>query len=254
MDINSYISSGIVEMYVMGLCSQEEHADVEMLRAQYPDLDYAIREFELSLENELQKTAIDVPEAVDEKILAFFNPPASATDNFTLQPTRDRGRSWVAYAIAAVSTALLGISLFTIYKLQVSLKKSELLVSANKPVTTLPPGDFKILNDPGITPVAMYGVGSHAICRCTMFWDKKTGKVYIILHHLPLSSDKSDYQLWAYVNGQPVNIGVINDAIRGRFIEMGNVPAGANSFSITLEKAGVVTTPTNEEMYLQGRI
>jgi anti-sigma-K factor RskA len=87
-----------------------------------------------------------------------------------------------------------------------------------------------------------------------MFWDKKTGKVYIMIHHLPQSSAQNDYQLWAMVNDKPVNIGLIKDEIRGRFIEMDNVPAGALSFIVTLEKAGGAASPTIGETYLAGKL
>ena len=119
---------------------------------------------------------------------------------------------------------------------------------------SLPESDYKIMLDPKITPVAMYGVGTHAICRCTMFWDKRTGKMYIMIHHLPQSSVSRDYQLWAMVDNKPVNIGVVQDDIRGRFIEMNNVPAGTTAFSVTLEKAGGNSIPTVEETYLKGSI
>ena len=110
------------------------------------------------------------------------------------------------------------------------------------------------MKDPSITPVAMYGVGIHSICRCTMFWDKKTGKMYVMIHHLVESSAAKDYQLWAMVDGKPVSVGIINDEIRGRFIELQNVPFSANEFIVTLEQAGGSTTPTESQTYLAGKI
>jgi anti-sigma-K factor RskA len=87
-----------------------------------------------------------------------------------------------------------------------------------------------------------------------MFWDKKTGKIYIMIHHLPLTSSEKDYQLWAMVDGKPVSVGIINEEIRGRFIEMENVPSNAIAFTVTLEKAGGSQQPTVEETYLSGKI
>ena len=78
--------------------------------------------------------------------------------------------------------------------------------------------------------------------------------MYIMIHHLPKSSQSKDYQLWATVDGKSVNVGIVQDDIRGRFIEMNNVPAGATSFIVTLEKAGGTPTPTIEETYLAGKI
>jgi anti-sigma-K factor RskA len=87
-----------------------------------------------------------------------------------------------------------------------------------------------------------------------MYWDKQTGKVYIMIHHLPESSGRQDYQLWAFVDGKPISVGIVNDSIRDRFIEMNGMPAGATEFSITLEPANGSTSPTEAETYLRGRI
>ena len=51
MDINNYISSGIIETYVMGLCTAEEKNEMELLRHQYPQLNAAVIQFEIELEN-----------------------------------------------------------------------------------------------------------------------------------------------------------------------------------------------------------
>ena len=86
------------------------------------------------------------------------------------------------------------------------------------------------------------------------FGIKKTGKIYIIIHHLPQPSSTKDYQLWAMVNGKPVSVGIIQDEIRGRFIEMKEIPSDATEFIVTLEKAGGNESPTMEETYMSGRI
>lgn len=87
-----------------------------------------------------------------------------------------------------------------------------------------------------------------------MFWDKQTGKAYIMIHHLPKSSSSRDYQLWAEVDGKTVSVGIINDEIRGRFIEVSNVPGQSVAFKVTLENAGGAQTPTIAETYLEGKI
>ena len=70
MDINNYISSGIIEMYVMGVCSPEEKAELELLRPQYPELHTAIVAFEKAFENNLFQSGTEVPDAAtDDKIL-----------------------------------------------------------------------------------------------------------------------------------------------------------------------------------------
>ena len=253
MNILEYISSGIIEQYVMGLCNETEKKEVESLRRHYPEFDKAIIDYEILLEENMQKN-FTLPSAETDDIILKKLGQLQPDQITASSPVIVKKTNWLK-PLAAAAILLLIVSGYFIYSL--NNKATELrnqLAGSNKTSATLPLADYKIMLDPKITPVAMYGVGTHAICRCTMFWDKKTGKIYIMIHHLPLSSSSKDYQLWAMVDGKPVNIGIINDAIRGRFIEMENVPAAAKAFSVTLEKAGGNPTPTMEEEYLRGTI
>lgn len=254
MNIKEYISSGIIELYVLGICSPEEEKEFESLRLQYPELDAAVQEYEIQLETEMQQQATLPSAEIDEKILKKFDSLNTPVVALPVNKENKRSVSWWKMAAAASILLLITSAVFN-YLLYNKTKKQELALQSkgdNKP--TLPAGDYEILKDPTITPVAMYGVGYHAICRCTMFWDKKTGKIYVMIHHLPKSSESKDYQLWANVNGTQVSVGIVKDEIRGRFIEMQNVPAGATAFTVTLEKAGGSTTPDMDEAYLAGRI
>ena len=253
MNIDEYISSGIIEQYVLGMCSNEEKNELELLRKKYPVLQKAITDFELSFEQKMMANSVMSSTETDAKIFGQLSSlkevPVVSINN---KPIKNYG--WLR-GIAAAAIVFLGISGAFNYLLYTKNKEQKEALSAvkNLPVS-LPVSNYTILKDPSITPIAMYGVGYHAICRCTMFWDKKTKKMYIMIHHLPKSSDTKDYQLWAMVDGKPVSIGIVNDAIRDRFIEMPNVPDGAIAFTVTLEKAGGTNTPTMDEAYLQGKI
>jgi anti-sigma-K factor RskA len=257
MDIKEYISSGIIELYVMGLCSPEEEKELEQLRRQHPELQEAILRYETEMENKMLRDGTLPPVDVDEKILHTIDSLQAPVIDISGRHSSVRkinpvATGWWKPAVAA-SIALLIISAFFNYSLYRKNKKLNALVQ-NTGAPTLPLSDYNVFTDPTITPVAMYGVGSHSICRCTMFWDKKTGKMYIMIHHLPKSSAAKDYQLWAEVDGKPVSIGIINDEIRGRFIEVSNVPYRSVAFTVTLEKAGGTDAPTVAETYLAGKI
>jgi anti-sigma-K factor RskA len=255
MDIQAYISSGIIEQYVLGVCTPEEAASLEQMRIQYPEIQDAILEFEQQLEKDLQAGAVLPDTDTDARILAALEQLTEAP--IISMPPAEKGKSSVLKWIAAASFILLAASAYIIYSLVQKTKSQQAALDQfkNQPaVTTLPLSDYTILTDKTITPVAMYGVGTHAICRCTMFWDKKTGKAYIIIHHLPQSDDQRDYQLWAYINGKPVSAGIIKDDIRGRFIEMPGIPNGSTEFIVTLENAGGTQEPTIAETYLRGKI
>lgn len=249
MNIQEYISSGIIETYVLGLCSPGEEQELESLRSQYPELNDAIIQYETELEDNMLRNATTPPDSVDEKVLSAIG----SLGVYPLQAVAPAKPKKYNVAVAAAIVLLLGSALFNFIQFNQNKKLKKGLASEIE-TRGLPAEDFAIMTDPTITPVAMYGVGSHSICRCTMFWDKKTGKAYVMIHHLVNSSESRDYQLWAIVDEKPVSIGLIDDRIRGRFIEVSNIPADARAFSVTLEKAGGSDTPTMEQLYLHGGI
>jgi anti-sigma-K factor RskA len=252
MDIQKYISSGIIEMYVTGMCSIDEKTELEDLRAHSPELNDAVLKFEAAFENNLLKHPTMPSAETDKKIAALFQ--KAEIPVVKLSPSREIRKINRLKFAAAAAVMLLSLSLFYNYNFYQKSKQQQLVFDNEKKSATLPEGDYNILKQPSITPVAMYGVSPHTICRCTMFWDKKTGKAYIMIHHLMPAAPQNNYQLWAMVDGKPVSVGLVNEKIRDRFIEMQNLPQNATAFIVTLEKNGGSNTPTLDETYLSGRI
>ena len=78
MNIEEYISSGIVESYVLGLASQEERSEFENMCNQYPIVLEARNAFEIALENQAMQNAITPSADVKSKI---FNTISSSAKN-----------------------------------------------------------------------------------------------------------------------------------------------------------------------------
>jgi anti-sigma-K factor RskA len=255
LNIENYISSGIIEQYVMGLCSAEEKNELELLRQKDAVLNKAIINFEIELENKMMRNAFLPGVNTDDKILQALQSlgaPASVVA-MQIEDKKVKRLSWVRI-VAAASVLLFGVSAFFNYTQYKENKEQAAQLAANNNLPpSLPVANYSILKDPNITPIAMMGVGYHAICRCTMFWDKKTGKAYVMIHHLVPSGDNNEYQLWANVNGKQVSVGMINDNIRDRFIEVTGMPENAKEFTVTLEKNGGATVP-DADVFLRGTV
>lgn len=237
----------------MGLCTAEEKNELELLRQKYAILDKAIINFEIELENKMMRNAFLPGVNTDDKILQALQSLGKPVVQMPAEDKKVKRLSWVKL-IAAASVLLFGVSAFfnyTQYK-ENKTQAAELAVKNNLP-SSLPLANYNILKDPTITPIAMIGQGYHAICRCTMFWDKKTGKAYVMIHHLVPSGENYDYQLWANVNGKQVNVGMINDKIRDRFVEVSGMPEDAKEFTVTLEKNGGATVP-DADVVLKGTV
>ncbi len=253
MDVKNYISSGIIEAYVMGLCSNAEKTDIELNRRKYPEVDEAIVQYEKEIENNLLNNPTDPGDEVDERILMALNSLPAPVIDIDSNSRKIKTAVWLRVAAAAAVLLLLASVVFN-FILVNKINKQEVALREKEQYSPLPVSDYNVLKEPSITPVAMYGVPPYTLCRCTLFWNKTTGKGYIMIHHLIPSTPGNKYQLWAMVNGRPVNVGLVHDEIRDRFIEVSNVPAGATGFMITLEKEGQSETPTLEQTFVRGEI
>jgi Anti-sigma-K factor rskA len=237
----------------MGLCSEEEKNELELLRQKDAVLNKAIINFEIAFENSMMSNVFSSGVHADDKILNTLKSLGVPVVAMQTEDKKVKRFSWVKI-VAAASVLLFGISAFFNYtQYKENKEQASQLAAKNNLQQSLPVANYSILKDPNITPVAMMGQGYHAICRCTMFWDKKTGKAYVMIHHLVPSGDNNEYQLWANVNGKQVSVGMINDAIRDRFIEVSGMPEDAKEFTVTLEKNGGATVP-DADVVLKGTV
>lgn len=253
MNIKEYISSGLLEQFVLGLCSTEEVTEVQSLRKQYIEIDAAIIQCETELENYYtNNNKYNLSVEVNSKILSSLqNQNKPHKNKIIINSTQVITFNWLKFT-AAAAIILLVVSAFFNYLLY---KKNNQPITFVKqePQLTLPANNFNVLKNPSIIPIAMMGQGYHAICRCTMFWDKNTGKAYIMVHHLIKSGTNYDYQLWAIVNGKKISVGILDDTIRDKFIELNGMPNAATEFIVTLENVGGAQVP-NDDVFLKGKI
>src|SRR5207237_341133 len=85
----------------------------------------------------------------------------------------------------------------------------------------------------------------------TVFWDTKSKDVYLLNNNLPAAPQGKQYQLWALVDGKPVDAGMM-DVCAG-VCHMKNIPK-AEAFAITLEKQGGSPSPDLGQLYVLGKI
>ena len=69
MNKNEFISSGLLELYALGIASPEEKLQVEEYLQEYPELNQELNEIESSLEDYAQANAIEPSPSVKEKLL-----------------------------------------------------------------------------------------------------------------------------------------------------------------------------------------
>lgn len=72
---------------------------------------------------------------------------------------------------------------------------------------------------------------------------------------LPVNDKSHQYQLWALVNGKPVDLGVfdVKADTAGILVNMKEI-ANAQTFAVTIEKRGGSPSPTMDQMIVAGNV
>jgi len=264
VNVQEYISSGIVESYVLGLASPGEQVEFESMCKQHPEVLQARIDFELSLEQQAMQNAIAPPPALKQQIMdTVLSSEARVIPLNT--DTEVRKTNWLKYAVAA-SIVLLAGSLF--WNISQYTRNQRLQASYNEVVRDYDStvvrstamedqlAQLGMLGKPNVKFAAMKGLAPAPASYATVVWDTISTDVYLIINNLPKPADDKQYQLWALFNGQPIDVGMIdNDVFTGKkelMIQMKNV-SGAQAFAITLEKKGGNPTPQGP-MYTLGNL
>jgi hypothetical protein len=87
----------------------------------------------------------------------------------------------------------------------------------------------------------------------TVYWNTESKDVYLLINELPKPLSDKQYQLWAIVDGKPVDAGTFDMTEGISFVKLKTIPK-AEAFAITLEKRGGSETPTMDAMYVMGRV
>ncbi len=249
MNVQEYISSGIVESYVLGLASDEERREFEQLCTQHLEVLAARTSFELALEKQAMENAIAPAADLKSKI---FEQIGSTGKLVSMQPATAKKINWAKYA-AAASVILLAGSIY--WNIILSNKNKSLQNNYNNTVAELSEvkKDIQTLTgNPNVKMASMKGLEVSPQSYATVYWDTTSHDVYLLTNNLPIPASDKQYQLWAIFDGKPVDLGVFDIKKEKLLIQAKNAQ-GAEAFAITLEKKGGSTTPEGT-MYVMGKL
>ncbi len=275
MNTQEYIQSGIIESYVLGMASSAEAAELEQFCLQYPEIKQALADFEIALEANALDKSVAPPTHLKQQIFASLQSEFKAKDNKAtvreeapvskIQEIKVVKMNQPSRFLAAASIILLvisgGMNIYFYSKFKETTQQYQALVlekntlQANNQIMQTKSLDMynsmQMMTDPNMQKVAMPGIAGKESNYATVFWDTKSKDVYILPNKLPQPANGKQYQLWAIVDGKPVDAGVISDC--AGLCKMKNIPS-ASMFAITLEKSGGSETPTLSEMYVAGKV
>lgn len=278
-NVNTYIESGVLELYAIGDLTPTERLDVEAMVKNYPAIAAELVIIETSLFNFANLNAVEPSNNVKQSFFieigfsnAIENPTQPLVPNnqakvVALNPTKNI--NFYKYSFAASLTLLL-ISLAVLVALYNNLQQSKLKIAqmqtnnqtfANQVnylqnQVKVAQNSISLFSNPDVKTVKLAGTANSPKSKMMVMWNAKQKKVMIDLQSMdmPLTDNKHQYQLWALVDGKPVDLGVFD--ARGQIAgvqEMKNI-AAAQTFAVTLEPRGGSINPTMQQLMVVGNI
>lgn len=269
MDIREYIQSGIIESYVLRLTTAQENAEVEQMAVEHNEVKQAILDFELQLEKQANEDVLQAPAFVKrniESVLSaeFASAAVKQIPSYSNEGAIVRQLSSLKY-IAAAAIILLVISTGLNFYFYSSFKSSnERYQALFNERNTLQANNasyktqlnemnesLQMVGDSDIVNITMKGVKGKEDNMATVFWNKRTKEVFLMANKMKTVPAGKQFQLWAIVDGKPVDAGMVGYNCVG-LCKM-KVIERAQAFAITLEKEGGSAAPTLTQMYVMGK-
>ncbi len=111
-----------------------------------------------------------------------------------------------------------------------------------------------VLRDTANVTIPMKGLDISPSSLALIHWNKYTNETFIDIASLPEAPSEMQYQLWAIVNGVPVDLGVFDVLNSAAAMQKMKTVSNPQAFAVTLEKSGGSATPTMENMYVLGAV
>ncbi len=277
MDIQEYISSGILESYVLGFCTQAEAEEVERLMIEHVSIREEIRAIQETLELAALSSPIEPSAGTKSKIWNAINeheeiapvipinrPESYVNDVEERTISGARNKNWLTYA--ASFALIFGTASVAIYFYSQSRNMENQLAAATQSNEKMKAemlqskdslgkigSTLNLIADAGTKKVTLAGVPTSKDSKAVVFWNESKKQVMLTGIELPQAPTDKQYQLWALVDGVPVDAGVFDYSAANSMIEMKSIDK-SQAFAITLEPKGGSVSPHLEALYVIGNV
>ena len=269
MDTQKYISSGILELYVLDELSLKERSEVAAYAAEYPEIGKEIAAIEDALYLYSLQRAVPPPPSLEGAILKKIDqisPKGGASSNSASGggATPPRSPGWLIPILSVLLIGALGWGAWLFSdnsnqeeelstlneKLVVQEQECETIENDNKILEE----QLRLIRTASNRVIRMKGTDKAPDAIATVYWNEDAQKTYLDVNNMPAPPSDKQYQLWAIVDGTPVDMGVFDLDITVAALQEVPHVANAQAFAVTLEPKGGSVAPTLTEMYVIGEV
>jgi len=264
MEVEKYIASGVLELYVAGVLTEEENTEVYQFAREYPKIREEILSIEASV---LELTKSVTPKFKQRKDFDDLKVRIGERKDTKVVQFPDQKTNWSLYSGWAAAI-LLGIGVAWFYVQNDQLKTDIKVVEQQNQVleqqifeargSLASQNDLlENLRDKNITVVPLGGQEVSPDSYAKAYWNKEQDKVFIDAQGLPEPPDGMVYQVWSLKLDPltPTSMGLLEDfASDDNKVFTLNNPNQSEAFGITLEPAGGSEAPNLEQLYTLGAV
>lgn len=238
--IKIFLDSDLLEKYLLGATDDMDSLQVERYLAMYPEVRKTYDELQENLETYAKLHAVRTPEGLKDKIVA------------RIKAERNGRKQFFRYAIAASFVALMSIgSSYFFWNQNQTLQQENSMVSNKIKVLEANMkqqledvrNQFIVLNNPQTKKYNVNGNQKAKELKAVAYINPVKKLSYINVKNLPNLPEDQCFQLWAEVNGEMVNLGIIEELTDKE--NLFALPYGKNAVGyITIEPKGGNLNPT----------
>lgn len=256
MNLKEYIESGKLEAYVLGGLDASEAREVERFAKEFPEIAQELNKLHITIEKYAQSMAV-TPKADVKKALM-----ETIDNNYKQTKTP----IWYNVAIAASLVLIVTLAATTFYYrdkwlntetqlISIQQEKAVLAQQANYQRESLDEyrNFVSVVSDTNVSKIVMKGTENFPLSMATVYWNRSTNEIFLDPSGLPGVPEDKQFQLWAIIDGKPVDAGVFVTGSSQPLMKMKISVETAQAFAVTLEPKGGSVSPTMEAMYVIGQ-
>ena len=272
MNIEEYISSGILEAYALNTLSSEEMREVEAMIEKHPEIKEELNAIELAFEDMAMASAQTPRNELKASILDLIQDDSQVVEPQPQVAPKSEARVvqmpaspiWKYAVAASVSLTLICGYLAVDYRskwknsnqayAQLLASNSQMAQQYNQVNQELGDleNDLAVLTNPDFRRIEMPGTDNAKDALASVYWNQASQELYLNISNLKELAQDQQYQLWAIVDGKPVDAGVFDWNAEG-LVRMKNM-AGSAAFAVTIEPRGGSENPSLDTMQVLGTV
>jgi len=260
--MEEFINSGILELYIFGVTTEEENKEVQEMAARHEEVRAEI----LSIEKAIIDLSYSVSPHLSPDVYHRIRKELIDKHDGVVQLQPRRGIStYIGWAAAIVLMFCVGIQ-YMMYnqetgKTQAATaqkNKYEQMVAAIEKENNLNKEKLNIIREKDNTVIPLAGQEVDPNAYAKMYVNTVKKEVYVDIAGLPEAPEGKVYQVWALKLDPitPTSIGILDKAKvaeNNGIIKVDNFE-GVQAFGITLEPTGGSKAPTMEQLYTLGKV